>query len=507
MLELLLPLVAAVVWVVSGLRWLRVAQREHYVAGEVTTAALRWARARRVNLGLGLVAIALAAAAVWEPWLAVVSMGIVAVWPVGLSLRGRTSRLVWTPRIWRLWISYVVLLVVVVAGVSWAASSAIALATCLVPCVLDLALVLTAPVERVFSSRFVNRAQAKLRAVGPQVVAITGSYGKTSTKAYVGHLLARRESVLVSPASFNNLLGLSRTINTQLTPGTTLFVAEMGTYGEGEIRQLCRVFPPDVSVIVTIGEAHLSRMKSRSAIVRAKSEIVEQSKVAVLNVDVPELDQLAEQLAKRQRVVRCSTDAARAEAEVLVVESDGRWSVTVEGSRVGDLAAPPFGHPINLACAVGVALALGVPIYADDLGGALPVAPHRAERHQGPGDVTIIDDTYNSNPVGAARAVEAAAMELPQGATLYVVTPGMVELGAEQARRNEELGRLVTRRSDCILAVVGWTNRRSLLRGASTGPGKVLAFGTREAATAGLAGRLRPGDTVLYENDLPDQYP
>jgi UDP-N-acetylmuramoyl-tripeptide--D-alanyl-D-alanine ligase len=103
------------------------------------------------------------------------------------------------------------------------------------------------------SKKWLVAAQKKLRQVNPRVVAVTGSYGKTSTKGYIAHLVAVKYSVVPSPASFNNLMGLARAVNDKLTPGTEVFVAEMGIFGEGEIRELSKSFPPEISAITTIG--------------------------------------------------------------------------------------------------------------------------------------------------------------------------------------------------------------------------------------------------------------
>ena len=114
------------------------------------------------------------------------------------------------------------------------------------------------------------------------MVAITGSYGKTTTKQYTAHLLSGSFRVVASPASFNNRMGLARAINEQLAPGTEVFIAEMGTYGRGEIAELCTWIRPEVSAIVAIGPVHLERFKTEERIVSAKSEILDGAKVGVL---------------------------------------------------------------------------------------------------------------------------------------------------------------------------------------------------------------------------------
>jgi UDP-N-acetylmuramoyl-tripeptide--D-alanyl-D-alanine ligase len=140
------------------------------------------------------------------------------------------------------------------------------------------------------------------------VIAITGSYGKTSTKLYTAHLLSGCFRTQASPASFNNRAGLSRAINEQLLDSTEIFVAEMGTYGQGEIREMCSWMKPKISAITAIGPVHLERMKSEERILQAKSEITETASTVVLQVDDPRLGELARHLENNgKRVIRCSS--------------------------------------------------------------------------------------------------------------------------------------------------------------------------------------------------------
>jgi UDP-N-acetylmuramoyl-tripeptide--D-alanyl-D-alanine ligase len=183
---------------VGSVRWLRVAQREHYLAGSVTRFEGRWFGARPVNLGLGLAAAALIVAGVFVPlaWLPA-AFGLV-VWPVGLGLRGHTSKLAWTRRLRTLagvtaGLAVVVLVVAVVAGAGAVGAALVAL---LVPQLVDVAAWILAPVERRLLDPFVTKAKARLAQVSPDVVGITGSYGKTTTKQYLRALLAQQLGVL-----------------------------------------------------------------------------------------------------------------------------------------------------------------------------------------------------------------------------------------------------------------------------------------------------------------------
>ncbi|MDX6215518.1 MAG: UDP-N-acetylmuramoyl-tripeptide--D-alanyl-D-alanine ligase [Frankiales bacterium] len=485
--------------VLGAPRWLRVAQREHYLAGTASWADQLWlSRSRLSALLVVPVLAAFVLGLLGSDWWFVVAAVLAQLTPVGLPYRGRTSKLAWTPRVRRL--SILLGLLVLVVGV-WGPAFA-ALTSLLLPTLVDAALYLVTPLEKRLSRTFLEQAQQKVARVRPTVIAITGSYGKTTTKNYLAHLLSGTHTVLASPASFNNAMGLSRAVNEGLVPGTEVFVAEMGTYGPGEIKGLCEVFPPDIAVLTAIGEMHLQRMGSRDGVLAAKTEITVKARAVVLNVDDDLLVGLADRLSGKQ-VIRCSiTDRS---ADVAIV--DGR--LLVGGQDLGDAALPESVHPTNAACAVGAAVALG-----DDprllLGrlATLPTVAHRLEPIEQPGGSWILDDTYNSNPVGAAAAVRrAVALAQRSGGRVHVVTPGMVELGSVQRLRNAELGSAVRDAMVSSLIVVGSTNRAALRKGAAGGSTDVVCVRTRPEAVALVERRSAVGDVVLFENDLPDHYP
>lgn len=507
---------AAVAVGLGGLRFLRVAQREHYMAGAAVRFGWRWwvAAGPAVNRLLAGVAVGLLAASWWWWPAAVLAAACVAYGPVGLGLRGRTSPLAWTRRLKTLGALWAVLaagglgvgvVLWVLAGAGGGALVLVATAM-LVPGLVDLALVATAPLERRLVQPYVRRASARLRQVAPVVVAITGSYGKTTTKGYVAQLIGRQLAVVATPRSFNNRAGLARAVNEHLEPGTQVFVAEMGTYGPGEIAELCSWVSPRIAVITAIGPVHLERFGTEARIVAAKSEILERAEVAVLNVDSPPLAELAERVAASgRRVLRCS--GRRGDADVSVLAGPGEGTLVVR--RDGELLAKVQGveaAPTNVACAVAVALELGVPAgeVAARLPG-LPTAPNRLTVHSSESGFTVIDDTFNSNPAGARLALASLCRHSSDGHRRVVVTPGMVELGPRQRRENAALATDVAATASELI-IVGRTNRRALLEGAGPTASPVLVD-TRDEAVAWVRAHLGPGDAVLYENDLPDHFP
>lgn len=493
-------------------RWWRVAQREHYLAGSVSRFALRWWVGLGPNRLLAIAAVLGTVLAPVSPFTALVGLVAVAVGPFRFPVRGRSpGPTAWTTRLRTVAaVTVAIQVLIVVLGVAAGAAAPVsALVALLAPAAVDLALAGLGPVETHKAERFVHQAANRLRQVDPLVVAITGSYGKTTTKVYAAHLIAPARTVVPTPASFNNRAGLSRAINEHLVPGTEVFIAEMGTYGPREIAEMCEWCRPKVAAITAIGPVHLERFGDEDAIVRAKSEIFVHAETAVLNVDDPRLRAVADRLeVEGKQVVRVS--ASDPSADVCAREVDGRLIVTAAGDLLADVATPD-AVPTNVGVAVALALATGVPgsAIASALTSLPPVANRRTTTVLSTG-ATAIDDTFNSNPAGCRAALATLNRLGGGGGKRVVVTPGMVELGPRQAEENQTFATEAARTASHIV-VVGYTNRAALLAGVRAAPAdgraEVLVADTHERAVEWIRGNTAAGDVVLYENQLPDHYP
>jgi UDP-N-acetylmuramoyl-tripeptide--D-alanyl-D-alanine ligase len=479
----------------AALRWLRVAQREHYLAGSASRFALRWWFGQSQNRLLAVAVLVGLIGAFGRPIGAVISAVALLIGPFGLSLFGKApGPMAWTRRMRTLAAAYAALLAVAI-GIGAAVGEIViagVVAAAFTPVLVDLACLVTKPLEDRLAERFVDDAKRRLASVHPTTVAITGSYGKTTTKGYVAHLLSGTKTVVASPRSFNNRAGLARAVNENLVPGTQVFVAEMGTYGPGEIAELCSWVKPRVGVITAIGPVHLERFGSEDRILEAKAEIVAGTELAILNVDDERLRKLADRLAADgRRVVRCSA-------------TDFTADVCTARDAVG---APSHAPPTNVACAVAVALALNVP-HDEVLRRlpTLPVAPNRLTVTTGETGVTVLDDTFNSNPAGAKLALGQLRRHADDDHQRVVVTPGMIELGNLQDEANRAFAEAVVTYAD-RLVVVGYTNRPALVEGAKKRREAIVCVEDRDEAVAWVRQHLGPGDAVLYENDLPDHYP
>lgn len=423
--------------------------------------------------------------------------------PWGLSIKGRTGALVWTRRA----VTTAVVATVVSLGIAfvglvvsrpWFPAAVVVWA---VPVILDLTTRALKPYEEHRARRFVDQAVARLSHVKPRVVAITGSFGKTSTKNHVAQLM-RDENVVVTPRSFNNRAGLSRAINENLADGTNVFVAEMGTYGPGEIRSMCSWCVPEIAVVTAIGPVHLERMKRMDVIESAKFEITERANVVIVNVDDLVLARWSQRLASSGTRVR-TAGSTNESASVRVIVDGANWTISVDGVVIGLGPAIVGVQPTNLACALAVVLELGVaPTELLDRVRRVSAVENRSNVVTAVSGVEVIDDTFNANPASAASALKVLTNMALSGRRV-VVTPGLVELGREQYGENLALARKVAFYG-AELVIVNRTNAVPLTLGYE---GPVRRFNTRDEAVTWVRSALVAGDGVLYLNDLPDHYP
>jgi UDP-N-acetylmuramoyl-tripeptide--D-alanyl-D-alanine ligase len=370
------------------------------------------------------------------------------------------------------------------------------------------------PAEAAFRRYYLRDAAAKLRRLAPTVVAVAGSYGKTSTKEFLATILSERFEVLKPPGSYNTPLGLARVIREQLTPRHEVLVAELGDWVPGDIAFLCKLLAPRVGVLVNIGPEHLERFKSIERIEASKAELLAAlptDGIAIVNHDDPRVRRLALQ-AWAGRVIRFGHTEAGAEVQArdirttrngleFTVEADGHGSVRFSVSLLGR-------HNVeNLLAAVATALALGLTLE-ETARAAQRIQPveHRLQPIAGAGGVLIVDDAYNSNPSGAAAALEVLS-ELPGGQKI-LVTPGMIELGALEYEANRSFGGQAAAVCDAVI-LVGHERSAPLLDGLRTAGfrmDRVQVVRDLAEATTHLGTLVKAGDVVLFENDLPDTY-
>ncbi|MCM1111461.1 MAG: UDP-N-acetylmuramoyl-tripeptide--D-alanyl-D-alanine ligase, partial [Clostridium sp.] len=370
------------------------------------------------------------------------------------------------------------------------------------------------PVQGMINRRYYNDAARILRSMPSlTVIGVTGSYGKTSTKHYLHRILSEKFETVMTPGSFNTTLGVVRTVRECLHPYTEVFIAEMGAKQRGDIREICDLVHPTIGIVTAVGPQHLESFKTIENVQATKFELIDalpSDGFAVINNDF-------EMIANRpvdspaavvRYGIRNRKQSAAVATDIVSSASGTDFTLTYDGVShrfhtrlVGEC------NVSNLLAAIVTAIHLGVePNLIARAVERIEQVEHRLNIKRTAGGVVIIDDAFNSNPAGSAMALDLLAGMT--GGKRIVITPGMIELGEQQEELNREFGRRIAASAD-VAIVVGEYNRRAITEGIAEGANPSLSL--YEAADFADAQRhlqeiARPGDTVLYENDLPDTF-
>ena len=373
--------------------------------------------------------------------------------------------------------------------------------------------VINTPIESSIRNYYINDAKRILESMpNLKVIGVTGSYGKTSVKNFLEKTLSAKYEVLITPRNFNTTMGVVKTIRENLKPTHQIFVCEMGAKNIGDIKEICDLVKPDLGIITAIGPQHLDTFKSIDNIIKTKFELYDAVKekggVTFLNCD-------NEYIAKQNKKTNAITygvnnDDLDYNAYNLSSSSRG-LTFNIKDKKIDDevlFKTKLIGkHNIeNITGAIAVANYLDTPLKKmvkqvreiNSVAHRLQIIPR--------GNLTIIDDAYNSNPVSSKSAIDTLGEF--QG-TKIVVTPGMIELGEEEYKYNFEFGKYMTNVCDYIV-VVGEQNSKAIIEGTKENnynQEKVIQVKSPQEAMAEIAKLNINGEiVVLLENDLPDNY-
>jgi len=387
----------------------------------------------------------------------------------------------------------------------------------LAPTIVGLAARAVAPLEWVIARRFLAKASRRMRAYRGRVLGITGSYGKTSTKYVVADLLGARYRVLKTPAGVNTTMGITRVIREELKDDHEVFVVEMSAYGTGEIREVCDIVHPSLGILTAVGVQHLERFGTPERIAEAKYELIAALPAgapAVINADDPVCLRLAGRArTEGKRVLLYGmgediADLAVRGTDVAVSARGSRFRVVTADGQTEAFETRLLGrwNLSNVLGSIAAALEWGVPLSAmKPAVAALVPAPRRLEIHEEGGVIRILD-VANANPRGAEMALEVLAQFA--GGSRILITPGMVELGPIEAEENRRFGEKAASVCDYVV-LVGPDQTQPIRQGLMERgfpADKVLTARQAQEVTNLLAGIVRPGDILLYENRLPDTY-
>lgn len=383
------------------------------------------------------------------------------------------------------------------------------------PLLLICANFLLLPLEKRIQQHYWNEAHTRLLAVNPTIIGITGSFGKTSVKNIVGHVLKTQARTYFPPGSINTPMGISRVIREEMPTDCRFFISEMGAYGIGSINRICALTPPKYGIITSIGEAHYERFGNLNAVAQAKFELAEavlaQKGTMVITENVLSQPYAKEFVQKnRDSFIICGEDMGN-DVRITQYEqsTQGTHVQVVWKNSMYTLKAALWGNHQKYNMTLAFAIAVNLGLTPKQIMVALQTVPqinHRLEVKPQPDGSIVIDDAYNSNLTGFSNALDVLTLLCHKGGRRILVTPGMAELGEKHDEQHTRVGVKAAACTDLVL-VVGPERIPTFVAALSPKlKERLLTFQSFVQAEKWLKANVRANDVVLFENDLPDIY-
>ena len=370
------------------------------------------------------------------------------------------------------------------------------------PIVIVISYAVAKPMEELIKLHYLKKAKRKLQKLNCKKIAITGSFGKTSTKNILYQILAEEFDVCATPKSYNTPMGICKTILEDLKETDEFFIVEMGAKHVGDIGFLAKYVGVDFGIMTPIGNCHLETFGSIENIEKTKYELCENTKdVVIFNGKSKSTKKLYKKYPQKKYLV-CE-EGSYAFAKDAVSNSDGTEFVMMLDGKQFLCQTKLLGKANidNIVVATAMAYLLGESLYnIQNAIKHIQPTPHRLELIKGQ-FVDVIDDSYNSNFEGFKQALEVLASF--EGKKV-VVSPGIVELGKQQEKVNYDIGKEIAKVAD-IFVIMNQTNKKALNDGAKEGGlSEIYYANTRSEQKEILKKILQKGDVVLFENDFPD---
>lgn len=370
------------------------------------------------------------------------------------------------------------------------------------------------PIEDRINNKYYLQASEKIKNMKITSVAITGSYGKTTTKFITETILKEKYKVLKTPESYNTPMGISMIINNELTDDYDIFIAELGATKSGDIDEVARLVNPKIGIITSIGPCHLETFKSIDNIMRTKYELIENipdDGTGVFNYDNTHVKKLADKTFKHKLLYGIDNieDTDVFATDIHVDSSGSSFTLCIRSLGTIECRTKLLGRHNILNILGGAAIASALGLTLDEIKSGiskLEAVDHRLQLIDHGTGVLVIDDAFNSNPDGAKAALEVLASFGDK--RKIIVTPGMVELGSIEETENFRFGEQIAAVCD-VAILIGKKRTRPIYQGMKKhnfNEDNLYVVNSLNEATEVLKGLTRINDVILFENDLPDTY-
>ncbi|MDD4110116.1 MAG: UDP-N-acetylmuramoyl-tripeptide--D-alanyl-D-alanine ligase [Clostridia bacterium] len=390
--------------------------------------------------------------------------------------------------------------------------ASVALTPLLLPIIVPLAHFIMVPFEILNYKKYILLAKMKLNKYPNLVkIGITGSYGKTSTKYILNTILSERYSVCISPHSFNTPMGITKVILEYLKPNNDVLIVEMGAKQVGDIKYLCDIVNPKYGILTSVGNQHSATFLTIDNIKKTKNELIKSlpdDGLAIFNGDNKICMDLYNDCKINKKYSSLNNKDAFARAEDIKISNRGiSFKLIIDKNEIECTTKLLGSHNLtNILMSATLAYNLGLSLQQIQIGiSKLEPVNHRLELRKENG-LNILDDSYNSNIEGSMGALEV--LKLFEKGNKIVVTPGLVELGIKEKEENINFGKNLSKVANFVI-IVNKTNQESIKQGLidSKFPEEnILCVDTIIEAKLKLKEIAKSGDTILFENDLPDNY-
>jgi UDP-N-acetylmuramoyl-tripeptide--D-alanyl-D-alanine ligase len=337
------------------------------------------------------------------------------------------------------------------------------------------------------------------------VIAVSGSYGKSSTKEFIGQMLAEKFLVVKTVNSINTPIGIANTILQSVTPNTEVFIVEMGTDKKGDNEKICKIVRPDVSITTSVSDQHLSTFKSMQTIFETEMELIHalpKDGLAVFNGDSIGAYDLYKK-TKKKKVLYATNKDLREEAAIwaenITVDADKiSFDAVIKEKRIPIEANVLGRHMIeNILPAVFIANYLGIPASViKKLAKKLLPPPKTMTKKILSNGVTLIDDTFNASP----ESVIAALNYLPfyKARKFFVMTP-LIELSTNARDRHYQIGTVAASTCD-ILFLLNKNFSEDIIKGVLKKNGKCqIRIERPETIVKQIKQMMKKGDVIIFE--------
>ena len=324
-------------------------------------------------------------------------------------------------------------------------------------------------------------------------------------------ILSEKYNVLATPGSYNTTMGNVRIIREELKPEHQVYIAEMGARKRFDIQEICQFVNPQIGIITSIGPQHLETFKKIENVAKTKGELlkgVTQDGAVFLPKDNAYCFELYREDKHKKFLYSTKKDGSDVYAKNIKVTKDGSTFTAV--TKNGEFACKTklLGeHNVqNIIGCIAIAEYLGL-TNEEIQKGVEKIEPveHRLQLIPTQNGTTVIDDAFNANPVGSKMALDV--IKQFEGRKI-IITPGMVELGEEEYKLNQEFGAQMAGAVD-IAILVGMKRSKPIVEGLKSkkfNDMNIYVVNNLEEATAKLGKLTKAGDVILFENDLPDNY-